>query len=173
MTFAYRRLLGNNEGRLSMKVQTLVTALFISFVAAGSAVAAGPKPAEGFTLHIDAKLHFPGKPDMIAHHYCKPVAGGLTECLLFESDQPDARLAGVETIVAPDVYAKFSADEKAMWHYHKIEIPKVSATLPDLSAEEAKKVVDSITETYGKIYLLWDPGKNDGPTGSPSVTILK
>jgi hypothetical protein len=134
--------------------------------------AAGPKPAEGFTLHIDAKLHFPGKPDMIAHHYCKGVSGGLTECLLFESDEPDARLVGVEVIVGPAVYATFSADEKAMWHYHKEEIPKVSATLPDLSAEEAAKVVKSIEDTYGKIYLIWDPGKTSVPTGQPSVTVL-
>lgn len=155
-----------------MNVQSLVTAIVISLVAVGSAAAAGAKPAEGFALHIDAKLHFPSKPDIIAHHYCKPVARGLTECLLFESDQPDARLVGVETIVGPDTYAAFSAEEKAMWHYHKVEVPKVSATLPDLSAEEAKKVVDSMLETYGKVYVLWDPGKTDGPTGSPSVSIL-
>ncbi len=139
----------------------------------GTAVyAAGPQPSEGYTLHIDAKLHFPGQPDMIAHHYCKGVAGGLTECLLFDSDAPDARLVGVEVIVGPDVYATFSADEKMLWHYHKEEIPKVSATLPDLSAEEAAKVVKSIEDTYGKIYLLWDPGTTNVPTGQPSVTVL-
>jgi len=141
-------------------------------MAAPTAWAAGPKPAEGFTLHIDAKLHFPGQPDMIAHHYCKGVAGGMTECLLFDSDDPDAHLVGAEVIVGPDVYAKFSAAEKMLWHYHKEEIPKVSATLPDLSADEAAKVVKSIEETYGKIYLLWDPSQGSDPTGPPSVTVL-
>ena len=110
---------------------------------------------------------------MIAHHACKAVAGGMTQCLLFESDEPDARLVGVEVIVGPEVYGAFSAEEKAMWHYHKTEIPKVQATLPDLSAEEAAKVVKSIEETYGKIYLLWDPSANNVATGSPSVTILQ
>jgi hypothetical protein len=60
-----------------------------------------------------------------------------------------------------------------MWHYHKTEIAKVSATLPDLSPEEAAKVVKSIEETYGKIYLVWDPGLQSLPTGNPSVTVLK
>jgi hypothetical protein len=96
----------------------------------------------------------------------------MTECLLFESDEPDARLVGVEVIVGPDVYAQFSSEEKRLWHYHKEEIPKVSATLPDVSAEEAAKIVKSIEETYGKIYLVWDPGKASGPTGLLSVTIL-
>jgi hypothetical protein len=131
------------------------------------------KPADGWSLHIDAKLHFQGKLDMIAHHYCKPVSGDLTECQLYDSDAADARLVGVEVIVAPDVYKKFSAAEKKMWHYHKIEIAKVSATLPDLSQEEAAKVLKSIEETYGKVYLLWDPGTVSGPTGRPTVSILK
>lgn len=131
------------------------------------------KPTDGWSLHIDAKLHFPGKPEMIAHHYCKPVSGGLTECQLYDSDAADARLVGAEVIIAPEVYKKFTAAERKMWHYHKIEIPKVSATLPDLSQEEAAKVVKSIEETYGKIYLLWDPGVATVPTGRPTVTILR
>ena len=135
--------------------------------------AAGPKPSDEWTLHIDAKLHFPGKPEMIAHHYCKPVSGGLTECQLYDSDKPDARLVGVEVIVGEETYKGFSKAEKAMWHYHKTEIPKVSATLPDLSPEEAAKVVKDIENTYGKIYLLWDPGRGELPIGRPTVTVLK
>lgn len=140
---------------------------------ASPAPAAEAKPADGWALHIDAKLHFPRKPDSIAHHYCKPVAGGLTECELFDSDNSDARLAGVEAVVPSAARAKFSDAEKRLWHYHKTEIPKVSATLPDLSPEEAAKVGKSLEETYGKIYLLWDPGRQSAPTGRPSLTILK
>ncbi len=49
----------------------------------------------------------------------------------------------------------------------------MKATLPDLSAEEAAKVAKSLEETYGKIYLLWDPAHSSLPTGRPSITILK
>lgn len=112
------------------------------------------KPSAGFTLHIDAEKHFPGNDKKIAHHYCKPVSGGLTECQLYDSDTKDARLVGVETIVDTKTWQGFSDEEKGVWHYHKEEIPKINAKLPDLSAEEAAKVVKSIEETYGKIYLL-------------------
>lgn len=154
-----------------MDARTLLTLLFGVLVSAGSAAAA-EKPAQGFELHIDAKLHFPGNPDTIAHHYCKEVAGGMTECLLFDSDKADARLVGVEVVIGPDAHAALSSDEKAMWHYHKDEIPKVSATLPDVVAEEAAKVLKGMEESYGKVYILWDPGKGDMPTGNPSVAIL-
>lgn len=67
----------------------------------------------------------------------------------------------------------FSASEQALWHYHKTEVPKVSATLPGLSAEEAAKVAESLEETYGKIYLLWDPARRSVPTGRPIIALIK
>ena len=150
----------------------IVIAAFVLLGASQRAPAGNPKPSEGWTLHIDALLHYPGKPSMVAHHYCKPVSG-LIECQLYDSDAPDARLVGIETIVDAATYAKFPEAEKKLWHYHKTEIAKVSATLPDLSPEEADKVVKSILETYGKIYLVWDPGRQSMPTGYPTVTVLK
>ncbi len=153
-------------------------ALFVTFgsflTGAGvrSAPAAGVKPSDGWNLHITAKMHFPGKPQMLAHHFCKPVAGGLTECQLYDSGAPDARLVGVEVIVGPETYAKFSAAEKALWHYHKTEIPLVAATLLDMTPEEAAKTVKAIEDTYGKIYLVWDPTTQTLPTGKPSITVL-
>ncbi|SRR5581483_10995913 len=156
-----------------LAVAVVVAAIVSTVPSVQTVRAVEPKPSEGWTLHVDAKLHFPGKPDMIAHHYCKPVTGGLTECQLYDSDAPDARLVGVEVIVGPDVYKKFGKAEQGLWHYHKTEIPKVSATLPDLTKEEADKVVKDIENTYGKIYLLWDPGKPELPSGRPTVTVLK
>lgn len=139
---------------------------------ASPAPAQANKPAEGFTLHIDAERHFPGDDKKIAHHYCKQVAGGWFECQLYDSDDKDARLVGTEMVVPTDVYNSFDGAEKAMWHYHKEEIPKVNAKLPDLSEEEGAKVAKSLEETYGKIYLFWDPSQGDKPVGSPRVYIL-
>ena len=75
-------------------------------------------------------------------------------------------------VVDAATYAEFDAAEQTLWHYHKTEIPLVEATLPDLSAEEAAKVVASLEETYGKLYLLWDPGLVDQPIGYPSLSVL-
>src|SRR5579864_6128734 len=137
-----------------------------------AAWASGQRPTEGWTLHITAKKHFPGRPEMLARHFCKQVAGGLIECQLYDSGAPDARLVGVETIVSAATYAKFSAAEKAQWHYHRVEIPLVSAAILDMSPDEAAKVLNSIVDTYGKIYLLWDPSSQKLPVGTPSITLL-
>lgn len=130
------------------------------------------KPHEGFTLHIDAEKHFPGDIKKVAHHYCKQVSGGMFECQLYESDENDARLVGVEVVIPTETWKTFSSSERKMWHYHKEEIPKVNAKLPDLSEEEAAKVVKTLEETYGKIYLLWDPAVNKQPVGNPKINVL-
>ena len=140
---------------------------------ASAATSTQAAPSQGWTLHIDAQKHFGAHPDEIAHHWCKPV-DGMIECQIYDSDAPNAHLVAIETIVAPDVYKSFSADERALWHYHKDEIPKVNASLPDLSPADAQKVVAQITDTYGKVWLLYDPmSTNNRPTGAPTITVLK
>ncbi len=141
-----------------------------------AAAAAPAMPSAGWTLHIDALKHFgPGHPAQVAHHWCKAVSGGLLECQIYDSDAANARLIEIETIVPTAVWKTFSKSEQALWHYHRVEIPKVSATLPGMSVAQQKKVVASMLETYGKLWLLWNPldTPNGWPTGRPSVIVLK
>jgi Protein of unknown function (DUF1264) len=138
------------------------------------AEAAGTSSTGGWTLHIDAQKHFgDANPTEVAHHWCKTVAGGLFECQIYDSDAPDARLVEVETIVSPAVYNSFSPSEQALWHSHKVEIPKVNATLPDMTPAEAAKTLATISDTYGKVFMLWDPATNLNPVGMPTVVVLK
>jgi hypothetical protein len=139
------------------------------------AIAAAPaSPTDGYTIHIDADLHFgDAHPNAIAHHYCKPVAGGVIECQLYDSDAPDARLVGIETIVPNKTWAAFPADEQALWHYHKTELAKIHATLPGMTPDQQAKFVAMISPTYGKVWIIWDPLSNPNPVGQPSVVVLK
>jgi hypothetical protein len=128
-------------------------------------------PATGFTLHIDALRHFPNHPDEVAHHWCKAV-DGMSECQIYDSDGPKARLVEIEMIVPTAIWKTFPADEQKLWHYHRVEIPKVDAKLPGMSPADAAKVVASMLETYGKVYQIWDPMSSKEPTGQPKVNIL-
>lgn len=133
-------------------------------------------PSAGWTLHIDALKHFgPGHPAQIAHHWCKGgLTGGVLECQIYDSDAPNARLVEIETIVPTAVWKTFPKSEQALWHYHRVEIPLVHATLPGMPLAQQKKVVASLMETYGKIWMLWDPQSTKGgwPTGTPSIVVL-
>lgn len=143
--------------------------------AAVAATMTQTSPTQGWNLHIDAEKHFgDAHPTEIAHHWCKPVSNGLTECQIYNSDAADAQLVAVETVVGPATYKSFPASEQALWHYHRTEIPKVNATMPGMSPDDAKKTLASLYETYGKVWVLYDPmTTNDQPVGQPTVTILK
>ena len=156
---------------ISVLLFSFVLLLIFTVSAEEKATQQNMKPTEGWTLHMDANRHIPKMPEMIVHHYCKQVSGGLFECQLYDSDKPDARLIGVEVIVDKETWKKFTKKERALWHYHKIEFKKVDLTLPDLSPEEGAKTLKGMEETYGKVYILWDPAKND-PSGKPVVSIL-
>jgi len=151
--------------------------LVLSRVAVKPAAASVPaSPAAGWTLHIDALKHFGvGHPSQVAHHWCKALAGGLLECQIYDSDAATARLIEIETIVPTGVWKTFTKSEQALWHYHRVEIPKVSATLPGMPPAQQKKVVASMLETYGKLWMLWNPLDTSGgwPTGKPSIIVLK
>jgi len=153
-----------------------VLGLFAAKMPFKAAAAATSMPPAGWTLHIDALKHFgSGDATKVAHHWCKGgLAGGILECKIYDSDAPNARLVEVETIVPASVYRKFPKSEQALWHYHRVEIPLVHAMLPGMPAAQQKKVVASLLETYGKIWMLWDPSKtqNGWPTGQPSVVVL-
>lgn len=142
---------------------------------APTAVAASmTSPTQGWNLHIDALRHFgDAHPNEVAHHWCKAVSGGLTECQIYDSDAPNARLVAVETIVQPGVYRSFSRGEQSLWHWHKVEVPKVHATLPGMPLAQQKKVIASILPTYGKVYVLWDPQSTSQPIGKPWISILR
>jgi hypothetical protein len=142
-------------------------------MAAPVAKAAHGTPSAGWTIHIDAEKHFPNHQKEVAHHWCRAVAGapGMLECQLYASDDNNAPLVGTEVIVSAATYKSFSLKEQAMWHYHKTEIPKVNAKMPDVSAVAAKKMVAALTETYGKNFILWDPMDNKLPIGQPVVGV--
>jgi hypothetical protein len=155
-----------------------IAALVVTFVvrqnsADASAAPMGGPATQGFTLHIDADHHFgEAHAAEIAHHWCKTINPKLLECQLYDGDGPHARLVGVETIVPVAVWKTFPASEQALWHYHKIELQKVHATLPDTPKDQQAAIIASIVPTYGKVYILWDPMSHDQPMGQPSVTIL-
>jgi len=133
----------------------------------------GGAATSGYTLHIDAGRHFPAHPSEIAHHWCKTISPTLIECQLYDTDSPNARLVGVETIVPTAVWQTFSPQEQALWHSHKTQLKKIQPTLPDTPENQRASVIAALEPTYGKVYILWDPISTKNPTGQPSITVLK
>lgn len=131
----------------------------------------GGDPTGGDRVHVDLAIHFPWDPDAIAHHWCKPVAGGFVECLIYASDDPDAPLVAVEEVVGEATYESFDAEEQARWHSNVEEAASGSdPSGPAPSFEEAATAAAAAGgASYGKLILLFDPTSGDLPTGEPRV----
>lgn len=123
-------------------------------------------PQNGFDLHVDAK-HYVKESRVPVHHWCKNINEELIECLLFDSDNPNANLVGIETIVANDVWNEFTESQKEEWHDHAIEIFEAEATLPDTPQEEAAKIVEFLKGTHGRVVYIWDFPEEKYPVTMP------
>lgn len=128
-------------------------------------------------LHIQAVRHLPieGRKDAkrklhnIVHHHCKAYDDGTFICLMFHSGMKDNdKPIGFEYIIPTSMYNELPEAEKKHWHYHKVEVPLAKATLPDLTAEEAEKLLPAINETYGKVIYIQDPDSKL-PIGEPYI----
>jgi len=129
-------------------------------------------------LHIEAINHLiPSDDDsvldMIVHHQCKVYDDMTASCMLFPTGMSDQdKPFGMEYVIGADDYAGLTEEEKKYWHYHKTELPKVNATLPDLTAEEAEPLMSVLNETYGKVVYFWQIG-DQFPTGEPFIVNIK
>lgn len=119
-------------------------------------------PATGFNIHVTAP-HILG--DHLIdpmHHFCKLISQEpvLIQCLMFAADagdDPNARLLGIEYIVDKSLTREkvnlgvWNRD----WHDHVPEIEAGLVGLPELSGEEAQKIVDVVSGTDGIVFITW------------------
>lgn len=130
-------------------------------------------PVDGHVIHVTAPHLIDGKVRGPFHHYCKIVTPEpFIECLLYETDDDNAKLVGVEYIVAKTV----TRDEKVLpkkvwkkvWHDHSVEGVIGNIKILDLPPDRAKEFADMVAKTDGIIFSLW-PLDAKLPTGKVSI----
>jgi hypothetical protein len=155
---------------------TLVTTA--GMVLAQQAPPAAPKatPADGHTIHVTAPHLIDGKVRGPFHHYCKVASPEpFIECLLYETEDPSAKIVGIEYIVAKTI----TRDEKILpkkqwkkvWHDHTAEIATGNVKVLDLPPDKAKEVADTVAKTDGIVFNLWPEGAKI-PTGKVSMGMM-
>jgi hypothetical protein len=109
--------------------------------------------------------------NLIVDHHCKVYDDMTAACLLFPTGMNDQdKPYGIEYVIPADLYNTLPEEERKYWHYHLTELPKVKATTPDMTAEEAAKVKPILDETYGKVVYFWQYG-DELPIGEPKAII--
>lgn len=104
-----------------------------------------------------------------ASHFCIHLQHDLHQCVIFDRNEPDARLIGIEYIIPEERFLALPDDEKRLWHSHHYEVKSgilVAPGIPDL-AEHA--YFEDLVSTYGKTFHNWQYDRDDFPYGIPQL----
>ncbi|BGP37316.1 hypothetical protein JCM10450v2_001225 [Rhodotorula kratochvilovae] len=118
-----------------------------------------------------------------AHHFCSCQSKGedgvakLRQCIIYDSDKPDARLIGIEYVCSEAVFKTLPAEEKKYWHSHKYEVESGQLVLRSknwvpLAAEDLAEqpTMQELHTTYGKTIHTWAVDEHpDVPLGPPRL----
>ncbi|MBI4401485.1 MAG: DUF1264 domain-containing protein [Nitrospirae bacterium] len=138
--------------------------------------AAKATPADGHTIHVTAPHLIDGKVRGPFHHYCKVASPEpFIECLLYETDDANAKIVGIEYIVAKTLTRNTEVlpkkQWKKVWHDHAEEIATGNVKVLDLPPDKAKEVADTVAKTDGIVFSLWPEGAKI-PTGKVSMGMM-
>ncbi len=146
--------------------------VFVLACMSTAAFSEGTGPADGFGLHVQAPhMMTDGQIGGPYHHYCKGIADGILQCLLFPSTDPKAPLIGVEYFVPKDLARKEVPliQWNRNFHDHEVEIATGRVHILDIEDKNTVAEIAAVAaQTDGVIYQLWQPGQKT-PDGTVTI----
>jgi hypothetical protein len=105
-----------------------------------------------------------------AHHYCAHPNEEIRQCVLYDSDQPNARLIGIEYIISERLFTSLPKEECIFWHSHNYEVGSGMLQAPRVPDAAENEEMRQIAVTYGKVFHTWQVDRGDTlPIGPPQL----
>ncbi|TFK40102.1 DUF1264-domain-containing protein [Crucibulum laeve] len=148
------------------------------YAAAGAALMSF-KPISGIHQHLCAFHSYSQDRTrhVEAHHFCTHLSPDFHQCIIYDSDQPKAKLIGIEYIVSQKIFEILSKEEKKYWHSHQFEVEsgllqlQVKDMVPGVISDVAEQpAMLELQQTYGKTIHTWAIDISpDLPLGPPNL----
>ncbi|KAG9448148.1 hypothetical protein H6P81_014276 [Aristolochia fimbriata] len=104
------------------------------------------------------------------HHYVSRLNQDVLQCAVYDSDESNARLIGVEYVVSDKVFETLPSEEQKLWHSHAYEIKSGYWINPSVPEMLQKPELHNLAKTYGKFWCTWQADRGDRlPLGPPSL----
>ena len=139
---------------------------------AGAALMQNKEPLAALNAYMDGFHFYNGnmKGQMEAHHYCALLNEDVTQCVIFDGNEKDAKIMGVEYIVSAKLFADLPANEKHMWHSHAHEVRSGQLIAPGIPEVAEREFMRKIAGTYGKTWHTWHTDQEkELPLGAPML----
>jgi len=104
-----------------------------------------------------------------ATHFCIHLRHDLHQCVIFDSNRPDARLIGIEYIISEERFRRLPEEEKRLWHSHHYEVKSGVLVAPGIPEMAEHAYFKDLVTTYGKTFHTWQYDRDDFPYGIPQL----
>jgi hypothetical protein len=104
-----------------------------------------------------------------AYHFCIHLRHDMHQCIIFDSNKPDARLIGIEYIISAERFRQLPDEEKRLWHSHHFEVKSGQLVAPGIPEMAEHAYFQDLVSTYGKTFHNWQIDRDDFPYGIPQL----
>ena len=129
-------------------------------------------PLRKFNVYLDGFHFYNGNinAQMEAHHYVSQLNEDVYQAIIFDGNEDNAKLMGVEYIITPKLFQTLSAEEKKLWHSHHYEVKSGSLTAPGIPEAAELELMEKLVSTYGKTIHTWHTDQQRTlPLGGPML----
>lgn len=104
------------------------------------------------------------------HTYISNLGEDIMQCVIYDSDKPQARIIGIEYIISREKFESLPEEEKKFWHSHVHEVKSGQLIAPRLTEGVEKELMRDLVGTYGKTWHTWQVARGDAlPLGEPRL----
>ncbi|KAI3697739.1 hypothetical protein L6452_30836 [Arctium lappa] len=104
------------------------------------------------------------------HHIVTRVNQDFLQSAVYDSDDSNARLIGVEYMVSDTIFETLPPEEQKLWHSHAYEVKSGLWVHPRMPETMVMPELKNLAKTYGKFWCTWQTDRGDKlPLGPPSL----
>jgi hypothetical protein len=105
-----------------------------------------------------------------ANHFCMHLSEDFHQCVIYDRNQSNAKLIGIEYIVSERVFKSLPDAEKRLWHSHNYEVKSGELIAVGVTRSAEQAFMKDLVTTYGKTWHTWQIDRHpEFPTGIPQL----
>ena len=129
-------------------------------------------PLRKFDAYLDGFHFYNGNinAQMEAHHCVNQLNEDVYQAIIFDGNEANAKIMGIEYIITAKLFKTLSEEEKKLWHSHVHEVKSGTLIAPGIPEVAEHELMEKLVNTYGKTIHTWHTDQERSlPLGSPMI----
>lgn len=138
----------------------------------GADVLQDKTPLNKMNIYLDGFHFYSGymEGQMEAHHYVTQLNEDVFQAIIFDGNDDDAKIMGIEYIITERLFKQLPEEEKTLWHSHHYEVKSGTLIAPGIPDKVEYVLMENLISTYGKTIHTWHTDRDlELPLGAPLI----